>query len=367
MILPREALVAEIAPAAVAWSIAERLDAVDDTADFAGSTAWCRAASDVLGDANTAHVVFRDGSGTAVGWTMLERGAAGWRSGAPGASCVSWPFAAIGYRFRPRFLVELAPALRATWIQALRSSFRGRRLELVRLDPEEAAVEVEHAHLDRADGPATWATKVSGDADGWYATLDGKHRRDLKKYRRDIAAFGGEWCDTLDGAPLGESLDVLFALHRRRIAHKGATSACGTPRSERFLRRLAEREAAAGTRVVVVRHGGEPMGACLSFAHRRRLKVTVSGWDQGFSRYDLGRQVIHHQILREFERGLVEIDLLGGDLPYKREFGLERRPTVDLVVRPSAFAALREDLVHGAIEVVRAGRRPVGAGAKAKA
>ena len=371
MMLPREAdrerrLSAETCAPERAWKHALRLEERDHSARLAGSFAWCRTAADLLGDDATQHLLFRDGTGEVVGWTMLARATAGWRSGSPRVACLTWPFAAIGYRFRPRFASDLDAAVRGDWLAALHTACRGVRLELTRLDPQDAGGAIPGAFVERTSGPSTWSIDVSGDAEAWYGTLEGKHRRDLKKYRRDIARVGARWCDTLDGASLEDSLDACFALHRRRIAHKGATSACGEPRNERFLRALARHEAARATRVVVLRMDGEPAGACLSFAHHRRLEVTVSGWDQRFARYDLGRQVIHHQILREFERGLGEIDLLGGDLPYKREFGLRARETRDVVVRPTAFAAWREDVVGGALRVARMGRRLVAAGTRAR-
>lgn len=371
MILPREAvreqrLVAESSTPERAWDHANRLEADDHGARFAGSFVWCRTAADVLGDDATQHLLFRDGNGEVVGWTMLERATAGWRSGSPRVACLTWPFAAIGYRFRPRFAPGLGAETRADWLAALQAACAGVRLELTRLDLHDASGAIPGAFVERTHGPSTWASGVPDDAEAWYGTLEGKHRRDLKKYRRDIANAGARWCDTLDGAPLEDALDACFALHRRRIAHKGATSACGEPRNERFLRALARHEAARATRVVVLRMDGEPMGACLSFAHHRRLEVTVSGWDQRFARYDLGRQVIHHQILREFARGLDEIDLLGGDLPYKREFGLRAQGTCDVVVRPTAFAAWREDVVGGALRVARMGRRLLASGGRAR-
>ena len=57
---------------------------------------------------------------------------------------------------------------------------------------------------------------------------------------------------------------------------------------------------------------------------------------------DLPRVVLHPKI-----------DLLGGDLQYKREFGTVAHPTVDIVACPTKSAARREGLVAGALNLYR--------------
>ena len=156
--------------------------------------------------------------------------------------------------------------------------------------------------------------------------------------------------------PGPDLLDACFALHRSRMLAKGRHEAVLGARAEQFLRELARATADASLRLSLLRRQDRFAAACLSFVHHGRYQAHVSGWDQAHARFDLGRQVIYHQILAELPRGLRQIDLLGGDLDYKREFGLERTPTADVIARPSAAAATRERLVRGAIRVFRSAR-----------
>ena len=96
-----------------------------------------------------------------------------------------------------------------------------------------------------------------------------------------------------------------------------------------------------------------PDGSTLAFVHAGHYRCFMPGWDPTERKFDLGRQMIYHQILNEFERELTTIDLLGGDLAYKREFGLTSVPTTNLVTRPTRGAATRKKLVDGALRMYR--------------
>ncbi|GAB4160381.1 MAG: hypothetical protein Fur0037_27310 [Planctomycetota bacterium] len=322
--------------------------------DFANSPAWIRAAEDALGHGRIAHVILLDArTGEPVGHLALERSRADWRSGQPGRPTLTWPFGDVGYGFAPRWL---GPARPNEWLPAIGQRYAGLRIFLPRTAPDAAAGAPEG--FECAEGAAVWAADPAPTAAGWKASLVGKHRRELDRYRREIARRGGEWVDCETADPC--LMDACFSLHAARMRAKGKPQAILSARAETFLRALARRTERSGLRLTMLKLEGRFAAACLSFVHRGRLKAFVSGWDRLFRDLDLGRQVLHHQILREFERGLSEIDFLGGDLDYKREFGLQRRPTAEFIAHGGILGRLCARTVGTALGAYRRIRRPQG-------
>ena len=338
---------ATVLDAASGFALAQRAEQADADADFAGSPAWLQATAATLGESSLVHVALCDAAESVVGYLALQRTRAGWRSGLPGRATLSWPMAALGYGFRPRWLSGGG----GPWLQALRARFPRHRLELCRTAPEACESLPAPPGIEVTPGIATWALCQPGTREQWLAGLQGKHRRDLAKYRRDIERGGGRWLDlgTADDA----ALTACFQLHTTRLQQKGKAQARLSATAERFYRALAAGTAGLALRLSLLQHDGRHVAACLSFVHRRRLKAFVSGWDRSHARWDLGRQVLYHQVLGEFDRGLDEIDFLGGDLDYKREFGLSRQPTVDVVDAGGALARLCSRVVGGARRAVR--------------
>ncbi|MBM4062357.1 MAG: GNAT family N-acetyltransferase [Planctomycetes bacterium] len=332
--------------------LAARAETADPAADFAGSATWLQAAAEVLGEDRLVHVALTDrATGELAGALALQSRRAGWRTGSPGRASLGWPFAEVGYGFRPRWFGAARPA---HWLPALRELFPGHRLDLQRCAPDALPDALPHGFV-RTEGPGTWVLAQPGSTEQWLGSLYGKHRRDLAKYRRDIQKAGGQWLDGEAADPA--LLDACFRLHRARLQDKGAQRAWFAAPVELFLRKLAQGTAGRGLRLSLLARDGRYVAACLSFVHRRRFKAFVSGWDRAHARLDLGRQVLYHQLLGELPRGLDEIDFLGGDLAYKREFGLHRQPTADVIAHGGTFAALRARAVAGAIAAVRSVRR----------
>lgn len=333
---------AEVVPAGTGMDLLARCAA----GPFAGSLPWTQAASRVLGGDRLLYLRLRDaGDGAALGCLALARDRADWRSGSPGRPCWTWPLMAIGYGFGPQWLGERRAL---DWPLAVRAALPGERLELRRCA---AANDLAAPGFAAEAGIGTWMRSQPGTTEAWLAGLVGKHRRDLHKYRRDIAAAGGVWIDSIRAEP--ELLDACFQLHRSRLGDKGARSAYFAPTVEAFLRALASATEGVGLRLSLLQRDGRYIAACLSFVHARRFEAFVSGWDRTHARLDLGRQVLFHQLLRELPNGLDSIDFLGGDLAYKREFGLQKQPTLDLVCHGGAVAALRARVVAGAIGIAR--------------
>jgi hypothetical protein len=332
-------------------ALARTADAADRVAGLAGAPPWLEAAATTLGRDRLVHFALHDGDRPEpCGQVTLERTRADWRSGSPGCSTLAWPFAALGYGYRPRWLDGVA---RPDWLTAMATACPEARIELRRTHRDVLAALPRHG--ERAPGLGTWCAPAAADAATWLASLQGKHRRDLHKYRRDIAAAGGIWCDDTTAAP--NLLDACFRLHHARLHDKGAASAYFAAGAEQFLRTLARLTAGQGLRLSLLQIGGRYAAACLSFVHHDRYQAFVSGWDPSQRRLDLGRQVLFHQLLGELERGLVEVDFLGGDLAYKREFGLASQPTTDFVVHGSGLATLRAKAVTAALSLYRRARR----------
>ncbi len=321
----------------------------DDAPTLCSSTFWYRAAARARGPQHLIAVAIRQGA-TTVAVTVLAEDTADWRTGSPGQARLRWPFQELGYNFAPVF----APGFDASeldWLAALRELFPSSRLELRRCD--EAACSGLHTDTaERSPGPPTFALDVDGELDNWKGSLRSSHRRDFDYYRRRIGKLGGRFTDLTETDNLCSFLDPCFELHASRVADKGQTSLYLREDNRTFLRQLAS-VARTSARVSLLHIGDEIVGGCLAFVYRGHYSCFMPGWDPRRRSLDLGRQLIYQQILGEFERGLACIDLLGGDLAYKREFGLRPRSTTDLVMVPGHGARLRENLVHGAVELYR--------------
>lgn len=313
---------------------------------FAGSAPWLRAATAHFEPERLLHVGF-ELDGELVGHLTLLRTRANWRCGSPGQPTLTWPGGSIGYHFVPRWL---RPVGTLDWLSPLRRLFPRHRLELLRCHARAIPVAAPPG-IELREGTATWIRHDPGDLIAWLGSLRGKHRRDLGKYRRDIATAGGEWIDV--DQPVPELFEACFRLHRTRLSAKGCARGAVDAADERFYHALAEAMAGTGLRLSLLRLDGAFAAACLSFVHQQHYLACVSGWDPRHRHLDLGRQVIHHQLLNELPHGLRCIDLLGGDLAYKREFGLSPVPTIDVIGHPNRGAALRARVADRAIHTLR--------------
>lgn len=337
---------ARIVPSADGWRLAEATEAVDP-GPFAASLAWHRATAQALGDDRLVHVTLHDVKDAPVGLVTLQHGRASWRTGSPGLSQLGWPMAELGYGYRPRWL-DGTP--RSGWRAALAELFPDRRIELHR-SAADASDEPATGGFTTTPGPATFVREHPGGLDDWLASLAGGHRRELAKYRRNIAKAGAEWLDTdvADDA----LFDACLRLHEARLVAKGMAAARPSATTRTFFRALARETSARGLRLTLLRAGDRYVASCLSFVHARRLQAFLSGWDRTHANLDLGRQVFYHQLLNELPRGLDEIDALAGDFAYKRELGLAPRPTFDHTAHGGQVARLCANLVDGALRCYR--------------
>ena len=364
----RTVLRADIVDRDVGTELLARLDAEDPSARLAGSPLWCDAAA-AAGE-RLVHVALyecaaadatprtraRGASAHASGIVVLARGHAGWRSGSPGQATLRWPMQTMGYGFAPRFAAHVGREARQQWLAALAARFPRTRFELRRGDDTSARAPAP-SRATIVPGTAVWCATVDS-REAWLAGLKGKHRRDLAKYRRDIAAAGGTWHDVDASMPSDElraRLSTLFALHAARLAKKGVRGAGLGASQQQLLRALAAATLGTALRLSLLQCDGRWIAGCLSFTWRGRYEAHVSGWSHSHPRLDLGRQVLYHQVLGELDRGagVRILDFLGGDLDYKREFGLQRVPTVDAVLPANAGAAWRERLVTTALSAWR--------------
>lgn len=324
------------------------------TGHLSQSIRWIEAAHNVAGAGALRPVLFRDPDGRVLGAAVFEQARLGWRSGSPGRAVLRWPLQEYGAHFAPIFR---RPGLdQADWLVALTQLYPDLQLELRRsaaiLLPEDFP-----ADLRATPGPGVWTTATPRGLAAWQRSLTGEHRRDLGYYRRRIDRAAGLWRDLDPDQDPGPALEECLALHARRVAHKGQRSAYLTPRGQRTLQALC-RNFRAELRLSFLDLCGAPVAASLAFLHGGRYSCLLTGWDPRHRKLDLGRQVIHHQLLAAFRADLQHIDLGGGDLSYKQEFGLQRLPSLDFTRAPSRGAALREGLVRGALRVYRRIRQP---------
>lgn len=353
-------LVARTVPLAEGFRFLADLDTADPMAELVGSPEWCHAAVDTVGADALRAIVFHEAQSAPTDWVgivVLERRRAGWRSGSPGFPMWQWPMAEFGYGFRPRFQLNKLPLSHSDWWVPLRVHVGRTRLELLRCDSNfgtasELLDPFTHRTLQPLSGPAVWAGATGGSFDEWRKRLQTRHVRSFDYYSRRIRRENGQWrsFSTIEQTPddVEEALKRVFRLHALRVRAKGQRSAYLTRRGRRFLIALSRHgHSKLQLRLTELWIDSGAVAGALSFIKNGRFTCFMPGWHPNFSHLDLGRQVIYAQITNEWEASnrIDVIDLLGGDLPYKAEFGLSPHSTLNWIAARSSFAARREHAV----------------------
>lgn len=172
-----------------------------------------------------------------------------------------------------------------------------------------------------------------------------RFRKDLRHYRRRLAAEGVTFRfrppDSVDG-PL---LDTLLALHARRQQALDRTTMFDTTRKP-FHLALSRRAAPGRGPCAMVADGPEgPVGVLYGFLWGDTFSYYQTGWDQAYARLSLGTVLVAETVSAVKAHGATVFDFLRGAEDYKYRFGaVDRHDTTWLAGRgPSRL------LLHGRI------------------
>jgi CelD/BcsL family acetyltransferase involved in cellulose biosynthesis len=174
---------------------------------------------------------------------------------------------------------------------------------------------------------------LSGDWDGYLASLSKKDRHELKRKMRRFQEAGASVCLRTLSSPdeVAASLPDFFHLHRISRHDKAQFM---TPEMEAFFQDVAVGLAGAGlVRLYLIDVDGRSAAALLGFRSGDELLLYNSGYDPAFAQVSVGI-VSKAMVLRSaIEDGLRTLDFLRGAEPYKYDLGGTDRIVRQLWVR----------------------------------
>lgn len=224
----------------------------------------------------------------------------------------------------------------ARWACRSRTGWNVLRIDGV---PEESAVlrafsgELERLGFPRGAKPAErppWIPIENGLA-AFEATLASKWKSNLRNREKRIAAIGELTHETITSATpdLDARLDECFALEAKTWKGAQGSAIDSDPRTRRFYRQIAKDAAADGTlRLHTFRVGGRLAAFQLDVEAAAIEYVIKIGYEPELSKLSPGALLLKRVIAAAISRGLERVDLLGGDMPWKRDWTGRVRPHV---------------------------------------
>jgi CelD/BcsL family acetyltransferase involved in cellulose biosynthesis len=171
--------------------------------------------------------------------------------------------------------------------------------------------------------------RVVSEWDSYYrAQIDRHRRKEIERCRRRLSEQGAlayEWL-----CPSPDELDVLldegFRVEQSGWKGRSRTAILSQPATAVFYRDLARWGAQRGwLRLAFLRVGGRPLAFELAFEHGGIVSVVKGGYDEAAARHGPGVVLLRELLEDAFGRGVREIDLLGGDEPYKLRWAHDTR------------------------------------------
>ena len=174
--------------------------------------------------------------------------------------------------------------------------------------------------------PATW--------DEYLARLSGKDRHELKrkmrKLDRELPAVSIRSHAAAEG--WDEALGRFLHLHRLSKVGKARFM---DERMERFFRDVTLALAHRGWgRLWFLESGGVPVASFLCLEHGGSVGLYNSGFDPTHARLAPGIVLLAHVIRDAVERAVPVFDFLRGEESYKRDFGPELEPLLNIRILP---------------------------------
>jgi CelD/BcsL family acetyltransferase involved in cellulose biosynthesis len=176
-----------------------------------------------------------------------------------------------------------------------------------------------------------------------------KFRANLRRRARRLAELGAVAIERIERpAEVEAALHTFFRLEAAGWKGANGTAIAGDPRLRGFYLRVAREAAAAGTlagRALTL--DGRAVAFHLGLVHRGTYYLPKTAYDEALSSVSPG-QLLHGEVVAECQaRGLAELDFLGPDMPWKRDWEPAHRPHDWLYVyRPSLRGRAMFTLKH---------------------
>lgn len=203
--------------------------------------------------------------------------------------------------------------------------------------PEDSAVlRAFREELDRLDFPLgakpaehpPWIAIDRGAA-AFEASLASKWKSNLRNREKRMAAIGPLVHTTIDGpvADLEDRLEACFALEAKGWKGAGGSAIASDPITKRFYKTIAEEAAAAGTlRLHELRVGDRLAAFQLDLEANGIEYILKIGYEPELAKLSPGGLLLKRVIAAAIARGLTRVDLLGDDMPWKRDWTGNLRP-----------------------------------------
>jgi CelD/BcsL family acetyltransferase involved in cellulose biosynthesis len=192
--------------------------------------------------------------------------------------------------------------------------------------------------------------------DALLASLHSKLKANCRRRRKKLEARGAVSVERVTGGPqLGARLAEAFTVEQS--GWKGALgTAIGQSAATRgFYTELAHTAAAEGwLSLYFLRCGGRAVAFQYGLTYRGKYLLLKPGYDEAFKECSPG-QLLMHEVLRDcIERGLSELDFLGPDMLWKRDWTDRARAHIWLFVfRDSALGRTLREAKFGWVPAAR--------------
>lgn len=186
----------------------------------------------------------------------------------------------------------------------------------------------------RDDGPCgMWESKRApvlplGAHDDVQERLSGKFRRDLRRRSRLLAARGKLTVErVVEGADLEARLEEGFAVEASGWKGRAGTAIACRPDVRAFYAELAREAAARGyLSLFFLRCDEIPVAFHYALTYAGKYYLLKLGIDERFKPCAPGHQLVAEVIRDSCERKLVELELLGAEMPWKQDWTEQARP-----------------------------------------
>jgi CelD/BcsL family acetyltransferase involved in cellulose biosynthesis len=182
--------------------------------------------------------------------------------------------------------------------------------------------------------------RLPQDWETYLMSLRKKDRHELRrKVRRLESKEDARWAlaSSRDRETLVEGMRTFINLHRMSGADKAQFM---DDKMAAFFMAMAEELHSTGwLDLAILRVGGEPASAYLSFVYGNRLYLYNSGYNPRFAKYSAGMALLAYRIHKAILQGVRTFDFLRGDEPYKYDFGGKDSPVWRAVLAPADWHA----------------------------
>jgi CelD/BcsL family acetyltransferase involved in cellulose biosynthesis len=158
--------------------------------------------------------------------------------------------------------------------------------------------------------------------DAYAATLSPKFRQNLRNRLTRVSQLGHPALEVLeDRAAIRDACGDAFRLEASTWKHAEGTSIESEPATRRFYAELAERAADRGwLRLLFLTVEGRRIATAYSACYQDRLLFLKTGYDPAFAKCSPFKVLASLAVRHAFDEGLVEVDFLGDDEPWKLEW-----------------------------------------------